>query len=481
MFVGVAAMAMSAAPAFAADGNVAVEEIVVTGSRIQRPNIESPTPLQVVTPERMRAQGMANVSDILQTLPQFAPSFGGSRTQSTFSGTASSGLNVINLRNLGSTRSLVLINGRRAPSGTISSNAVDLNTLPSANISRIDVITGGASAVYGADAVSGVVNIITDRKFEGFEAGVSYGESLKHNDNQNPSAFARFGANFDRGHAGVTVEYDYQGFVSCADRYLCADDFAWFPPADPVRGPAGRSSVTPTGRYFTPGGAAASYTIINGQAVPFSIAAHGYNRNAQRTLAIPTERIMLAADADYKIANGLNAFVEINYGSSETKGPFEAHPFQSNTDLVGGVAEPSIPTNNPFIPASLRAAMAPSQTSITWSQRFSELAPRSSSNMRETTRIAAGFTGDFDAIAGFGKDWHYEASYVWGRTTWMARPRAWCRVRRSTRACASSPIRPVPASTCARTSSPAPRVASRSIRSTATTIRSAPIWSATAV
>jgi outer membrane receptor protein involved in Fe transport len=420
-FGGIAVLAAFAGSAQAQTEEVAVEELVVTGTRIQRPNLDSPTPVQVVGQERLQAQGMENISDVLATLPQFAPSFGGSRTQSTFSGTTDSGLNTINLRNLGSERSLVLINGRRAPSGAISDNSVDLNTLPSANIQRIDIITGGASAVYGADAVSGVVNIITDKTFQGIELGVSYGQALKHNDNQNPSAFVRFGANFDRGHAGATLQYDYQGLVSCADRYLCSDDFAWFPPDDPVRGPAARSSVAATGRYFVTGSPAGSYTFINGTSQPFSTALYGYNRNAQRTLAIPTERIMFAADADYKITDNFKAFVEVNYGSSETKGPFEAHPFQSSSDtLFNGTVEPSIPNNNPFIPADLRAILNASDDpaqDVTWWQRFEGLQARGSSNLRQTLRAVAGIEGDFDNLLTIGKDWHFEASYVYGRTT----------------------------------------------------------------
>lgn len=284
---GVAMLAISAGTAFAQSGSeVAVEELIVTGSRIARPNIESPTPVQMVTPERLQNQGIENLADALTTLPQFAPSFGGSRTQSTFSGTTSSGLNTVNLRNLSATRSLVLINGRRAPSGTIFDNSVDLNTIPSANISRIDVITGGASAVYGADAVSGVVNIITDTKFEGIEVGLSYGAAIRKWDNINPSAFVRIGSAFDKGHVGATLQYDYQGLVSCADRFLCSDDFAWFPPGAQIRGPAARSGVPLTGRYFVtgqPAGSPGSYTLINGQATAFSVAAHGYNRNARRS------------------------------------------------------------------------------------------------------------------------------------------------------------------------------------------------------
>ncbi len=412
MFVGAMALA-AASSAFAQENQV--QELVVTGSRIQNPNIESVTPVQVLGSEKLEAQGLANVSDILTTMPQFSASFGASRTQSTFSGTTSSGLNVVNLRNLGASRSLVLINGRRAPSGTIFSNAVDLNMLPSANIERIDVVTGGASAIYGADAVSGVVNIITDTTFEGLEMGFSYGEALDNHDNQNPSAFVRFGIQGDKGRAGATLQYDYQGLVSCADRYLCSEDFFWSPPGAPIRGPSARSGVPLGGRYFV---GSTSYTFANGAMVPFSVAAHGYNRNAARTLAIPTERIMFAADADYAITDSITAFAEVNYGSSETSGPFEAHPFQSSTDLVSGLLEPSIPVDNPFLPAALRtAALAAGQDEISWAQRLEGLQARGSHNMRQMVRAAVGVRGDFDTLFGVGKDWNWEASYVWGRTT----------------------------------------------------------------
>lgn len=394
-----------------------VSEIVVTGSRIQRPNLVSGTPVAVVSPERLEAQGLENVADVLVTLPQFAPSFGASRTQSTFSGVADSGLNLVNLRNLGTERSLVLINARRAPSGSIEDNAVDLNMIPSANIQRIDVITGGASAIYGADAVSGVVNIITDTDFTGLEVGLSYGEALKHHDNQNPSAYIRIGKALDRGHLGATLQYDYQGLVSCADRYLCAEDFAWFPPAAPVRGAAARSGVPLGGRFFVDG-APGSYTFDNGVLTPFSVALYGYNRNAARTLAIPTERITFAADADYEVVDGVTAFMEFNYGRAKITAPFEAHPFQSSSDLVGGVLEPSIPVDNPFIPASLRnLALANGDTEITWWQRFAGLQGRGADNVRDMLRVTGGIRGEMDTLGGFGSDWNYELSYVWGRTT----------------------------------------------------------------
>jgi len=427
-----AAVVLAATPiqgAFAqqtGSAETALEEIIVTGSRIARPNLESNTPVAVLGEDLLDQQGFENFADVAQTLPQFAPSFGASRTQSTFSGAAASGLNTVNLRNLGTQRSVVLINGRRLPGGTPTSTAVDFNTLPTANVERVEVITGGAAAVYGADAVAGVINIITKQNFEGFEVGASYGIA-EEGDNKNPNLYAMFGSSVgDRGHVNLTVEFAREGEVSCADRYLCAEDFAWFPPGDPVRGPAARSGVPIAGRFFVGGGSFTkrngSFTDANGNLIPFQVATDGYNRNADRTLAIPTKRIMAAAEGRYEIADGIEAFAEFNYGSSETDAPFEGHPFQSNAagSLFGGgpgVAglAPNIPVDNPFIPAALRAALSPGQTEIVWWQRFNVFDERGATNDRQTLRTVAGLRGDFDP--GFGDNWRYEASYTWGRTT----------------------------------------------------------------
>lgn len=408
-----------AAPACAQDAEeqpTQIDEVVVTGSRIPRPNLTETTPVQVVGQEDLTNQGFENVTDLLTQLPQFAAAFGTSRTQSTFSGAAASGLNLTNLRNLGPQRSLTLVNGRRFPGGSILSEAVDFNSIPSANIERVEVITGGASAIYGADAIAGVINIILDDDFEGLEIGASYGAALSHMDNINPSAFIRFGSGLgDRGHATATLQYDYQGLVNCADRYLCAEDFVWFPPSDPIRGPAARSTVPLAGRFFVDGGPASGYTFRNGQMVTFDTVLDGYNRNADRTLAIPTKRLQFAGSANYQLTDNARAFLELNYSSNETKAPFEGHPFQSNAQPVSGVLEASIPANNPFIPASLRAVLNGDQQ-ITWWQRFNGLGKRGATNLRQTSRLVLGVEGDLPS-PGFGRDWAYEASYTLGRTT----------------------------------------------------------------
>lgn len=395
-------------------------DIVVTGSRIRRPNLENAVPTLVVGEEVFDATNATNFADVANTLPQFTPSFGASRTQSTFSGAATSGLQLVNLRNLGGIRTLTLINGRRMPGGTTTSTSVDFNTIPSANIDRVEVITGGASAIYGADAVAGVVNIITRSSFVGAEVGASY-RIAQRGDDATPQAYAIFGAEIgDGGHAVVTAEVTKQGEVICRDRFICAEDFFWNGVAAPIRGPAAQSGVGLTGRFFTPSGA--SFTRAG---EPFNVSIHGFNRNAVRTLAQDTERFMIQGEASYPIYDWLEPFVELNYGLANTQAAFEGHPFQSQAagSLFGGgpgVAglQASIPITNPFIPDWLRTLVLtqnPAATAITWWDRFQSLNPRGATNERQMFRAVAGIRGEFDL--GLAGPWSYEAHYVHGQTT----------------------------------------------------------------
>jgi iron complex outermembrane receptor protein len=226
-----------ALPSFG-QGTETLDRVTITGSRIVRPNLTAPTPVLSFGLETFGNTGTQNFADVATQLPQFGASFGASRTQSTFSGVENSGLNNVNLRNLGTVRSLVLINGRRVPGGLSTDPSVDFNTLPSANIERIEIITGGASAIYGADAVAGVVNIITKKRFEGIEVTAGYGQA-DAGDNRNPNAALMLGGKIGNGgHGLLTLQVDKQGQISCADRYVCAEDFAWLNPAGAVRGPS---------------------------------------------------------------------------------------------------------------------------------------------------------------------------------------------------------------------------------------------------
>ncbi len=139
-----------------------IEQIVVTGSRISRPDLQEASPIQSIGAEEIALQGTSNVENILNTLPQVV----GASTQT--SNNPGGGIATVNLRNIGTQRTLVLVDGRRYISYD-TDQVVDLNTIPTALIERIDVVTGGRSAVYGSDAMAGVVNFIMKKNFEGAE------------------------------------------------------------------------------------------------------------------------------------------------------------------------------------------------------------------------------------------------------------------------------------------------------------------------
>jgi len=428
---GAMAQTAAAAPESGPAQAQSTERIEITGSRILRRDILGTTPVISVSLDTFGNLGIENFADLATQLPQFAPSFGASRTQSTFSGVATSGLNLANLRNLGSVRSLVLINGRRAAGGTSTSTSVDFNNIPTANIDRIEIMTGGASAVYGSDAVAGVINIITKKKLQGVEFGVSYGESNK-GDNKNPSASIVMGGKFagDKGRGMLTFEFDKQGRVSCRDRELCSEDFAWQSPGTQRRGPTAYSGVGLGGRFFVGGDSFVrrnnSFTNANGALIPFEVTRDGYNRNADRDIAIPTKRILAAAEVEYHITENVRAFGEFNFGETNIEAGFEGHPFQSNTPGNRfGTLNPNIPLNNPFIPAPLTSAINtfnanPANTAISevvWWQRFNDAGgPRGADNSRRMTRSVVGFTGDLASL-GFVRDLRWEISHTLARTT----------------------------------------------------------------
>jgi outer membrane receptor protein involved in Fe transport len=150
------------------------EQIQVTGSLIPRPTLEAMSPVTTLDVETITYRGMTRVEDLLQSLPQvFA-------AQNSTVSNGASGTATVDLRYLGTNRTLVLIDGRRMSSGDAFATAPDLNFIPSALVKRVDVLTGGASSVYGADAVAGVVNFVLDTDFEGVRGGVSY-SAYQHN------------------------------------------------------------------------------------------------------------------------------------------------------------------------------------------------------------------------------------------------------------------------------------------------------------
>jgi outer membrane receptor protein involved in Fe transport len=176
------AAAAAAGPAYAADSTI--QEVVVTGSRIAQPNLETTSPVSQLTADDIAVQGVTRVEDLINQLPQaFA-------AQNATVSNGSTGTATVNLRGLGSPRTLVLVDGRRMPYGGVSSASVaaDLNQIPAAMIERVEVLTGGASAAYGSDAIGGVVNFIMKKDFEGVQIDAQYGLYQHNNDFGGPGA-----------------------------------------------------------------------------------------------------------------------------------------------------------------------------------------------------------------------------------------------------------------------------------------------------
>ena len=153
------------------------EAIVVTGSRIRRPDFSTPNPVISVGADQIEQSGTTNLTDFLTGYPALQGSSTSADNSGSGAGIGYTGLNLLNLRNLGTDRTLVLVDGRRHVSGVPGSQAIDINTIPSDLVERVDVLTGGASAIYGADGVSGVVNFVLKRNFEGISARAQAGTS----------------------------------------------------------------------------------------------------------------------------------------------------------------------------------------------------------------------------------------------------------------------------------------------------------------
>jgi outer membrane receptor protein involved in Fe transport len=172
--------AVAAGPAFAADQTI--QEVVVTGSRIAQPNLETTSPVTQVTADDIAVQGVTRVEDLINQLPQaFA-------AQNASVSNGATGTATVNLRGLGSPRTLVLVDGRRMPYGGVTNSAADLNQIPAAMVERVEVLTGGASAAYGSDAIGGVVNFIMKKDFEGVQVDAMYGLYQHNNDYGGPGA-----------------------------------------------------------------------------------------------------------------------------------------------------------------------------------------------------------------------------------------------------------------------------------------------------
>ncbi len=413
------------------------DAIVVTGSRIPRPEADSPNPVTSISSETIQQSGLTNLTDLLVQNPALI----GSSTQADAGGSTALfggvGINLLNLRNLGTDRTLVLVNGRRHISGLSGTASVDINTIPNALIERIDVLTGGVSAIYGADGVSGVVNFVLKRDFEGFDARFQSGISSR-GDANNIYASATAGTNFadERGNVALSYEYNRDARVPASAR-ATGRTFEFFSfrrnladiPDDPnivdrilyndVRyADSSTNGAVDTDIDFSPDfqGNGQPYdlgtflpgsggVVQGGSSTPVA----GY----QGDLSPKTEKHNVNLLGSFEFSPALRLFAEGKY--VKTKNFSFAQP---SFDFFT-----TIQADNPFIPEPIRNAIVPEALSlgifgdvgflpdgIFVSRDNFDLGTRGEYAERDTYRGVIGFDGAITDNA------NYEVSYVYGQT-----------------------------------------------------------------
>ena len=319
-----------------------VEEVVVTGTRIADPNVTSSSQITSIDGEELLVRGITRVEDYLNDLPQISPG------QSITNSNGASGTATANLRNLGCSRTLVLMNGRRMVSGTTGGgNCADLNTVPTLLLDKVEVLTGGASSVYGSDAVAGVVNFILDDEFVGMKSSFYHGFYQHKNDNSSlrdlvasydyalapkdvttgdtEKVSVAFGGEIDGGKGHITAfmehtdtkpilqgEYDISacalrsGFSGC-----------------------GGSSTIPPGRWadfggYTAGGfvnvdptiTGVDFKVLGNEFVPR--AGQAYNYNPTNFFQRPDDRFNSGFFGKYEVSDNAEVYVDMTYMKSES-------------------------------------------------------------------------------------------------------------------------------------------------------------------
>ena len=431
IFIGLLAVAAQApmagwaqeAAGAAASSDADLSEVVVTGTRIQRTGFEAPTPVTMITAEDIARAAPANIADYVNTLPQVS---GSSSPRVGNGGTSqgTNGLNLLNLRGLGINRTLVLLDGRRIVPST-TSGAADVNNLPSALVQRVDVVTGGASAAYGSDAVAGVVNFVLDKGFTGIKGDVSAGQTSR-SDDKTVTANVAFGQAFagNRGHFLASAEYGYNQGISGLD----PTKRKWFNQCDLLSFAA---SAVPqrliacgvNTRFVAQGGVITSTALANTQfglnGVPstfvvgspadslFMVGGNPYTEGTGIDLDSYVQRTSLWGRGSYDLTDNVTAVVEASYGISNTSNAaaLQRYPGTGTTALT-------MRADNPFLDAATAArAAAAGVTTFSYGYSTLDLGKPVNKAHRATTRIVAALEGKF------GNNWQWNAYYQRGKTT----------------------------------------------------------------
>ena len=401
-----------------------LQQVVVTGSHISN-NFNSPTPVTTIDASTIQSLGLVSIDEVMDQIPQ----------NSNFTSSANVGLGNFNvgaqfgnLRGLNpffGTRTLTLVDSERVVP-TSSGGAVDLNIVPSLLISRVDVVTGGASAAYGSDAVAGVINVLLDKNFEGFKLQLDGGETT-HGDGGDLHAGLKYGRAFLDGklHELFGAEYeDSQEIGLCGEvRSWCAQGWTEYTNSGYtanglphyIIGPGATEYQPTTGALYLPTGIQqfnAAGTALEpfspgnyGTGAPFSATQNGSGPNIYDGVTIrpPVSHWSLYNHNSLEVSSNLEASLDVSFGQRR------ASNLQEDTAVYGPpFGAPTIYPNNPFLPASVAALIPASGASFM--DYVGAQAPGTNSSTSNTGRVVLSLKG---GIAG---SWNWDAYYEWGET-----------------------------------------------------------------
>jgi iron complex outermembrane receptor protein len=416
----------------AQDEEANLEEVLVTGSRLTKSNVTSSVPLVQIGAEEINSRGVARIEDMVNILPNVFVS------QTAEVANGATGTSTLNLRGLGSSRTLVLIDGKRLPFGSPFSSSANVDMVPARMVERVDVVTAGASAVYGSDAVAGVVNFITKKDFEGFEFDYQYGTNYNANDNgymQEKLADADFfdpgstttgaaslmsvmmGVNSEDGRGNITLFGSYEDMQSMIGKDRDTGACTLFGSADPFCG--GSSNFRRYNGTIGNGVAGTVFQELDGTIVPidFSRSDVFYNYGAVNHYQRPVERWNLGASGHYEITDNVEAYFDTTYMNNKTEAQIAEsasfnRPFETNCDnpLLTGGAGPNgdgimlgsitgtFDANGDFVSCLdyMAAGNDPIDVQFINSHRNIEGGPRVSTYENSSWRAIFGFRGDIN-------------------------------------------------------------------------------------
>ncbi|MDG2535885.1 TonB-dependent receptor [Sphingomonas sp. HITSZ_GF] len=399
----------AAAPAHAQDRGADAQDerkkddemIVVTGSRLRQLAIDTPTPVRTVEKEDLDEHGYADLGEALADVPGVDVDYSLSSGQTD---TSNSGLSSVELRGAGRSRTLTLIDGHRTVSEASNGIAVNMATLPTFYVERVEISTGGASAVYGSDAIAGVVNVITENNLNGIKARV---QGTATNDGAGDSREYSFAAGHkffdDRLYVMGAVTYQKQDPLQGADRDWALKSVSYSQSTNKL--------TTPNVSGDIPGGLFLSKYFYNGSGLQsnYVSSVNGYDLRTRDPIVMSRENLSTAFKMRYDFSDTLRLTGSVLYSHIETFGARSSASLEYGDDYgdSGQYTVGRIPLTNPFIPAAIRAA-APA-SGVTFGRRMDELGPLGARNKRDTLRGWLGLEGKV-----FG-DWEWDLTYGYGR------------------------------------------------------------------